>query len=81
MILGRLGAWDPEKVNPEDLFKAASMLFDVLFLEDEQNSINGFVQVHDMAGLSFKHVAALKFSLIKKVMTVWTVGFSVLFFI
>merc|ERR1719209_1000309 len=33
VILGRLGAWDPNKMKPEDLFKAGSMLLDVLFME------------------------------------------------
>ena len=41
VILGRLGAWDPSKLNPEELFRAASMLFDAMFLDDEQTSVTG----------------------------------------
>ncbi|XP_068229029.1 retinol-binding protein pinta-like isoform X1 [Palaemon carinicauda] len=75
VIFGRLGAWDPNKVKPEDLFKAAGMLFDTIFLEDEQVSIKGLVQANDMTGLTFKHVAVLPFPLIKKVSTTWQEGY------
>ena len=74
VILGRLGAWSHSKYKPEELFRAASMLFDTLFMEDEQISVTGFVQLHDMTDFSFKHAATLKISLVKKVMTTWTVS-------
>lgn len=73
VIFGRLGAWDPSKHKPEDLFKAAGMLFDVMFLEDEQMTVTGIVQANDMTGLTLKHVAALPLPLIKRVSTTWQV--------
>ncbi|KAK8726798.1 hypothetical protein OTU49_010060 [Cherax quadricarinatus] len=75
VIFGRLGAWDPSKVKPEDLFRAAGMLFDVLFLEDEQTTVTGIVQANDMTGLTFKHVAALPFPLVRKVLLTWQEGY------
>ncbi|KAL7632660.1 UNVERIFIED_CONTAM: hypothetical protein RMT77_017039 [Armadillidium vulgare] len=77
VILSRLGAWTPYKHRPEDLFRAASMLFDVLFIEDEQMSVTGFVQVNDMTGISFRHASCLSLSLVRKVMTVWTEGYPI----
>ncbi|RXG67439.1 hypothetical protein Avbf_16390 [Armadillidium vulgare] len=74
VILSRLGAWTPYKHRPEDLFRAASMLFDALFIEDEQMSVTGFVQVNDMTGISFRHASCLSLSLVRKVMSVWTVN-------
>ncbi|XP_069189043.1 alpha-tocopherol transfer protein-like [Procambarus clarkii] len=75
VIFGRLGAWDPNQVKPEDLFKAAGMLFDVLFLEDEQTTVTGIVQANDMTGLTFKHLAVLPFPLVRKVMLTWQEGY------
>lgn len=75
VILGRLGAWDPSKLKPEALFRAASMLMDTLFLDDEQVSVTGFVQLHDMTGFSLRHASTLTLPLIKKVMTTWTEGY------
>lgn len=75
VIFGRLGAWDPSKHKPEDLFKAAGMLFDVMFLEDEQMTVTGIVQANDMTGLTLKHVAALPLPLIKRVSTTWQEGY------
>ncbi|XP_042228364.1 alpha-tocopherol transfer protein-like isoform X2 [Homarus americanus] len=75
VIFGRMGAWDPNKVKPEDMFKVAGMLFDVLFLEDEQTTVTGIVQANDMAGLTFKHISALPLPLIRKVMLTWQEGY------
>ncbi|KAG0714456.1 Retinol-binding protein pinta [Chionoecetes opilio] len=62
VIFGRLGAWDPTTQRPEDLFKAAGMVFDALFLDDEQTTIMGIVQANDMTGLTFSHVTSLPLS-------------------
>ncbi|XP_050699348.1 retinol-binding protein pinta-like [Eriocheir sinensis] len=75
VIFGRLGGWDPSKQRPEDLFKAAGMLFDVLFLDDEQTTIMGIVQANDMTGLTLNHVASLPLPLIKRVLKTWQNGY------
>ncbi|XP_071548202.1 retinol-binding protein pinta-like [Panulirus ornatus] len=75
VIFGRMAAWDPKGVRSEDLFKAASMLLDVLFLEDEQTTITGIVQANDMSGLTLKHVTALPPPLIRRVIRTWQEGY------
>lgn len=76
VIFGRLGAWDPSKYRPEDLFKAAGMLFDALFLDDEQTTVMGIVQANDMTGLTLNHVTSLPFPLMKRVLKTWQVSMS-----
>lgn len=49
------------------------MLFDVLFLEDEQTTITGIVQANDMSGLTLQHVSALPLPLVRKVLKTWQV--------
>ncbi|KAK4297854.1 hypothetical protein Pmani_029763 [Petrolisthes manimaculis] len=75
VIFGRLGGWNPAQVKAEDLFRAASMLFDVLFLEDEQTTITGIVQANDMTGLTLQHVSALPLPLVRKVLKTWQEGY------
>ncbi|XP_018019245.1 retinol-binding protein pinta [Hyalella azteca] len=77
VILARLGAWDPKKHKPKDLLKAASMLLDVLFMDEEQISVTGFVQLHDLSGFSLKHASVLDVSLVKRVMTVWREAYPI----
>lgn len=75
VIFGRLGAWETNKYRPEDLFKAAGMLFDALFLDDEQTTIMGIVQANDMTGLTLNHVTALPLPLVKRVLKTWQDGY------
>jgi len=75
VILGRLGAWDPNEFRPEELIRGATMLLDVLFMEEEAVSVTGFVQLHDMASFSFRHASTLTLPLVKQVMTTWTEGY------
>lgn len=75
VIFGRLGAWNPATHRPEDLFKAAGMLFDALFLDDEQTTIKGIVQANDMTGLTLAHVTSLPLTLVKRVLRAWQDGY------
>lgn len=73
VFIGRYGAYNPEKVDIDDLFKATLMIGDVLLEEDEQATVTGSVMVFDFLGMTMAHMVCYTPAVVKKSMVLWQV--------
>lgn len=56
IVLLRNGAYDPDKVKLQDLFKANMMAMDIGLLEDDRGVINGMHVLQDMSLMNVSHM-------------------------
>lgn len=73
VVIIRTGVHDPQTTSMEQVFKATQLIGDVLWLEDEQLSVTGVVQVLDLDKVTAAHGMQMTPGLVKKAMTIWQV--------
>ncbi|XP_071526872.1 retinol-binding protein pinta-like isoform X8 [Panulirus ornatus] len=77
VIIIRAAVHDPETTTMDEVFKATNFINDILWLEDEQMSITGTVQLLDLERATAAHAMQMTPSLVKKAMTIWQEGYPV----
>ncbi|KAK7861949.1 hypothetical protein R5R35_006319 [Gryllus longicercus] len=75
VILFRGGAYDPNEVDINDVFKANMMMVDVMVMEDDALIVKGQVGIMDMSNMTVAHATHMTPSLAKKSMTVFQEGY------
>nr|XP_053640679.1 uncharacterized protein LOC128694561 [Cherax quadricarinatus] len=73
VVIIRTALHDPKVTSMEEVFKATHLISDVLWMEDEQMSVTGVVQLLDMADVTPAHGMQMTPALVKKAMTIWQV--------
>jgi len=71
VVLMRPGQLDPNTMKIEEGFKVSTMLIELAMRGNTQGSVQGFVLVQDMSGMTKQHALQMNVALIKKAMTVW----------
>nr|XP_045595419.1 retinol-binding protein pinta-like isoform X1 [Procambarus clarkii] len=75
VVIIRTGLHDPKTTTMDEVFKATHFISDILWIEDEQMSLSGVVQVLDLAGVTPAHGMQMTPALVKKAMTIWQEGY------
>ncbi|XP_069951886.1 retinol-binding protein pinta isoform X4 [Cherax quadricarinatus] len=75
VVIIRTALHDPKVTSMEEVFKATHLISDVLWMEDEQMSVTGVVQLLDMADVTPAHGMQMTPALVKKAMTIWQEGY------
>ncbi|KAG7164346.1 Retinol-binding protein pinta-like 2 [Homarus americanus] len=73
VVIIRTAKHDPKVTSMDEVFKATQFIHDILWLEDEQMSITGVVQMMDMENITAAHVLQMSPALLKKAITIWQV--------
>ncbi|XP_042230139.1 retinol-binding protein pinta-like isoform X1 [Homarus americanus] len=75
VVIIRTAKHDPKVTSMDEVFKATQFIHDILWLEDEQMSITGVVQMMDMENITAAHVLQMSPALLKKAITIWQEGY------